>query len=92
MDHLMLLGGQFLRARIRNECRPDRNLAAARSREFWGDLEAIEQSVVDAYGLATRIVIGLVAVGVLFGALGVAGQSENATPDTACLTRSASVD
>ena len=85
MDHLMLLGGQFLRARIRNECGPDRDLAAARSREFWGDLEAIEQGVLDAYGLAARIVVGLVVLGVVFAALSLATPSDNPVPATACL-------
>ena len=91
MDHLMLLGGQFLRARIRNECRPDRNLAAARSREFWGDLEAIEHGVVDAYGLAARIVAGLVVLGVIFAALSLATPSGSQMPATACLECSAVV-
>ena len=91
MDHLMLLGGQFLRARIRNECRPDRNLAAARSREFWGDLEAIEHGVVDAYGLAARIVVGLVVLGAIFAALSLATPSDNQIPATACLECSATV-
>ena len=91
MDHLMLLGGQFLRARIRNEGRPERNLAAARSREFWGDLEAIEHGVVDAFGLAARIVAGLVVLGVVFAALSLAAPSENQIPVTACLECSAAL-
>ena len=92
MDHLMLLGGQFLRAQIRNECRPDRNLAAARSREFWGDLEAIEHGVVDAFGLATRIVVGLVVLGAIFAALSLAALQADELPATACLACSAAVD
>lgn len=91
MDQLMLLGGQFLRARIRNKFRPDRDLAAARSREFWGDLEAIEHGVLDAYGLAARIVAGLVVLGVVFAALSLAAPSDNEIPATACLECSATL-
>ena len=85
MDHLMLLGGQFLQARIRNELGQDRASAAARSREFWGRVGAVERGVIDAYGLATRLVVGLVVLGVVFAALSVAAPSKSGAPPMACL-------
>ena len=89
MDHLMLLGGQFLQARMRSQCEPAHNLAAARSREFWDAADAVERGVFDAYGLAARLVVGLVVLGVVFAALSVAAPSGNEIPPTACLDCSA---
>jgi hypothetical protein len=91
MDHLMLLGGQFVQARIRNEYEQNRASAAARSRKFWDDVDAVERGVFDAYGFAARLVVGLVVLGVIFGALGVAAPSGNELPATTCLECSATL-
>ena len=91
MDHLMLLGGQFLQARIRDEYGQDRASAAAHSREFWDGVDSVERGVSNAYGPAARLVAGLVVLGAVFGALTVAAPSESEMPATACFECSATV-
>jgi len=89
MDHLLLLGGQFLQARNEAEYRPARVSARDRSREFWNDVGAVERGVSEAFGFAARLVAGLVVLGVVFGALGIAAPSESRISATACLECSA---
>ena len=90
MDHLMLLGGQFLQARIRNEFLEDRVSAATRSREFWEGADVVGRGV-HAYSLAVRLMVGLVVLGVVFAALSVAAPSESGAPPMACLACSAAL-
>lgn len=84
MDHLMLLGGQFLQARIPDGHERDSASAATRSREFWDGVDAVDRDVFDVYGFAARLVIGLVALGAVFATLSVAAPS-GAKPPMACL-------
>jgi hypothetical protein len=80
MDHLMLLGGEFLQAR--NQW--DRNFADARSQKFWDDLDQIGCGVFDAYGFAAQLAAGLFLIGMFFGILSLAALSADEIPPTAC--------
>ena len=84
MDHLMLLGGQFLQARSRAEFEPRCTSVAERSQRFWDDLDQIGCGVFDAYGFAAQLVAGLVLIGMVFGILSLAGSSAEEMPAAAC--------
>jgi len=91
MDHLMLLGGQFLQARSRAEFGPRSTSATERSQRFWDDLDQIGCGVFDAYGFAARLVAGLVLIGMVFGILTLAGLPADEAPSAACFECAAAI-
>jgi hypothetical protein len=84
MDHLMLLGGQFLQARGWNEYGEGCRSAAERGRKFWDNIDQVERGIFDAYGFAARLVAGTVLIGMVFGILSIAAPSASETRSTAC--------
>jgi hypothetical protein len=84
MDHLMLLGGQFLQARGSIEYGQGRRSAAARSRKFWDEIDQVERGIFDAYEFAARLVAATVLIGMVFGILSIAAPSASETRATAC--------
>jgi hypothetical protein len=82
MESLMLLGGQFLQARIRDEYRCDRIVANRRERAYWESLG--ECGSFAAYGLVSRLLAALVVFCVLFAALMATEPAESGAGRMAC--------
>jgi hypothetical protein len=69
MESLMLLGGQFLQARIRDEYRRDRIVMAKRESAYWESLGALECGILAVYGVAARLLAAVVVLGILLTGL-----------------------
>ena len=77
MDSLMLLGGQFLQARIRDEYRRDRQAAAWRERAWW---DSHSERDFGIRAVVMRVCAAVVVLAVVFAGLASARSAENAQP------------
>ncbi len=76
MESLMLLGGQFLQAGIREEYRRDRTAAANRERAYWESFGEPECGVVSVRSVAARVLAATIVLGVFFAGLTATGWAQ----------------
>ena len=84
MESLMLLGGQFLQARIRDEHRRDPVATANRERAYWKTFGEPECGAASVYRVAARLLAAFAVLGVLFAGLAAAAATESGTKPVAC--------